>query len=621
MWTLLGAVVAVLLRRSRAPSTIAVACALVAGTAAGHARWAVRTSGQERSLAGLEASVPQPISDVGYASSDACRACHPSQYASWHRSYHRTMTQPATSATVKAPFAGETLVADDGRSYRLRRDGDELWADVSGVGSKRIALVTGSHHMQAFWLPGDSGNAQIEFPFTWLLEDRRWVGRRDVFLVGREYDKQPAVWNRICVECHVTAGQPRVDPKSAVPSSRVAELGIACEACHGPAAQHLAQNSSPLRRSALERAGLGDPTIVNPQRLPAARASEVCGQCHGIGCPPDGWLERGIGFRPGQPLDETKPILRLASLAESACRRQIEADEGFVLSRYWRDGMVRVSGREHNGVIESPCFRGGAFSCLSCHSMHQSDPDAQLARDRDGNAACTQCHAKYAGAAVEAHAHHRAGSTGASCYNCHMPQTTYGLQRAMRSHQIGVPRVEETVAVGRPNACNLCHVDRTLAWTAAALQRWYGTRSPALTDEQRTVSATVIDLLRGQAGVRALAAFSLGWGPAQEASERDWMAPYLIELLDDDYSAVRYIAYRSLRTIPGFEDLKVDYVGTQDARWAGQREARERWSKAPQSRSQRRAELLFEPNGRFARGELERIMAERREDDQMFLAE
>src|SRR4051812_38593332 len=29
----------------------------------------------------------------GYRSSDGCRACHPSQYASWHASYHRTMTQ------------------------------------------------------------------------------------------------------------------------------------------------------------------------------------------------------------------------------------------------------------------------------------------------------------------------------------------------------------------------------------------------------------------------------------------------------------------------------------------------------------------------------------------------
>jgi hypothetical protein len=32
--------------------------------------------------------------------SNACRACHPGNYASWHTSFHRTMTQVATAATL-----------------------------------------------------------------------------------------------------------------------------------------------------------------------------------------------------------------------------------------------------------------------------------------------------------------------------------------------------------------------------------------------------------------------------------------------------------------------------------------------------------------------------------------
>jgi predicted CXXCH cytochrome family protein len=130
-----------------------------------------------------------------------------------------------------------------------------------------------------------------------------------------------------------------------------------------------------------------------------------------------------------------KPILQPATMRATSCGRQIDADPSFAPTRYWRDGMVRVSGREYNGLIESPCYQRGALSCLSCHSMHDSDPDAQLARDRDGNAACTQCHRALSDErAVAAHTHHRAGSTGSTCYNCHMPHTTYGLMRAMRSH-------------------------------------------------------------------------------------------------------------------------------------------------------------------------------------------
>ncbi|MGZ3441105.1 MAG: multiheme c-type cytochrome, partial [Polyangia bacterium] len=314
VWALTGASVVVLLRRSRAASMIALAAALVATTAAGHLLWAARSASRSRSTGALRASVPQPVADGGYVSSDSCRACHPSQYASWHSSYHRTMTQTASAAAVRAPFAGETLVADDGRSYHLRRDGDELWVDISGVGARRIGMMTGSHHMQAFWLPGGRGNEQLEFPFTYLFDDQRWVSRRDVFLVGREYAKEPSMWNRICIECHVTGGQPRFEPRTVVPASAVAELGIACEACHGPAAEHVRANQSPWRRWSLHGTDAGDPTIVNPARLASARQSEVCGQCHGIGCPPDGWMQRGIGYRPGQPLAASKPILQLATL-------------------------------------------------------------------------------------------------------------------------------------------------------------------------------------------------------------------------------------------------------------------------------------------------------------------
>ena len=620
VWTLVGAAAVVLVRRSRSAPAIAAVVALVACTAAGQALWAARAKRRDRSLAALRPTVPEPVFDRGYASSDPCRACHPVEYATWHRSFHRTMTQTATASAVRAPFAGETLVADDGRRYHLRRSGDELWVDISGVGARRIGMMTGSHHMQAFWIPGGRGNEQIEFPFTYLFDDRRWVSRRDVFLVGREYDKSPSIWNRICVECHVTAGQPRVDASSGVPESRAAELGIACEACHGPAAAHVAANANPLRRETLHASGGADPTIVNPSRLSAARSSEVCGQCHGIACPPDGWMQDGIGYRPGQPLAARKQLLELASLRASACRQQIEADQSFAPSRYWSDGMVRISGREYNGLVESPCHQHGTMTCLSCHSMHDSDPDWQLARDRDGNGACTQCH-RALGDQLEAHTHHTAGSTGSTCYNCHMPHTTHGLLRAMRSHQVSVPRVQATLDTGRPNACNLCHLDRTLAWTAAALTRWYGTPAPHLTDEQRTIAASVLDVARGDAGVRAVTAWSLGWPAAQAASARDWMAPLLIELLGDEYAAVRYVAYRSLRTLPGFEDFSYDYVAPEEARFARKREARERWSRARVSGGSRRAELLFDGDGRFAGGDLERLLAGRRDDDEMFLAE
>ena len=361
---------------------------------------------------------------------------------------------------------------------------------------------------------------------------------------------------------------------------------------------------------------------MNPARLSPARSAEVCGQCHGISCPPDGWLARGLAFRPGGSLADTKPILRFATLSTSNCRADIAADHAFAAGRYWKDGMVRVSGREYNGLVESPCAQRGALTCVSCHSMHDSDPNWQLARDRDGNGACTGCHATIA-ANVPAHTHHRAGSTGSTCYNCHMPHTTWGLLRAMRSHQITRPRVQDDVEAARPNACNLCHLDRTLAWTAEALTRLCGTPSPSLTAEQRTVAASLLALTRGDAGTRAIVAWNMGWPAARAASGGGaWLAPHLVELLDDSYSAVRYNAIRSLRAISGFGDIAYDYVAPEDARWAAQRSARARVSQSGAAvPTERRATLLFDADGRFERGERERLAAERDEDDQMFLAE
>jgi hypothetical protein len=156
---------------------------------------------------------------------------------------------------------------------------------------------------------------------------------------------------------------------------------------------------------------------------------------------------------------------------------------------------------------------------------------------------------------------------------------------------------------------------------AAALQRWYGTPIPSLTSEQRTLAAALVDVARGDAGVRALTAWSMGWSAAQSASASDWLAPLLIELLDDDYAAIRYVAYHSLLRINGFADLQYDYVAGGEARWAAQREARERWARAPHAAVPAGVAPLFERDGRFLRGELERLIAERPEDDEMFLAE
>jgi hypothetical protein len=209
--------------------------------------------------------------------------------------------------------------------------------------------------------------------------------------------------------------------------------------------------------------------------------------------------------------------------------------------------------------------------------MHKTSDDArsvatwadthQVAPAMEGNQACLQCHAPIA-ADVPAHTRHQAQSTGSSCYNCHMPYTTYGLLRALRSHQISSPTVAASVDTGRPNACNACHLDKTLAWTSEYLERWYRTPPVPLNEDERTVAASLLWLLRGDAGQRALAAWSMGWPPAQSASGTVWMAAPLAMLLNDPYDAVRFIASRSLQSLPGFGGFQYDFLAQPAERTA-----------------------------------------------------
>ena len=428
-------------------------------------------------------------------------------------------------------------------------------------------MVTGSHHMQAYWVDNQHGNQQFSLPFTFLFEQQRWVPRRSVFLMDPNATNWAQVWNVGCIDCHSTAGQPRQGHERTEFDSRVAELGIACEACHGPAAKHVRLNADPLRRYQLHFGSAGDDCIVNPGRLSAKRSSEVCGRCHSIHEPRhrEDWLQNGERYHPGDDLEASLQVVRRPKSSES--RRTL----------YWSDGMIRVSGREYNGLVRTPCFQKGDLSCLSCHSMHHSSPTNQLAKAMESNTACLQCHRAFQEKLVQ-HTHHSAGSSGSLCYNCHMPYTSYGLLKALRSHQISSPTVKATLQTGRPNACNLCHLDKSLDWTSQTLAAWYQVPSEELPATNKTVAASILWALEGDAGQRALIAWHMGWPPAREVSNAAWFEPYLGALLQDPYPAVRYIAGRSLKRIPGYERLPYDYLGDANQLQRSAQLAYDTWS-------------------------------------------
>lgn len=551
----------------------------------------------------------------GFVRSDSCKACHPREYETWHDSYHRSMTQVANADTVRGTFDDIELTEGE-YVYSLRRTDDGFFVEMvdfewerertaKGMElgpmagrprtKKRIVMTTGSHYMQTYWYPSKDGRELLNFPFIYLFEEARWVPRSEVFLRPPDAEPMRQRWNDNCLGCHTTFGQPKRSESGW--DTRVAELGIACEVCHGPGEEHVALHRDPFERYLGHFADdEPDPTIVNPARLPAARSAEVCGQCHS-----KSWINDfgtfnsdGIEYRPGDELSKSKTIALPRSNPDHPwLRESIRRDARFIEQFFWGDGMIRVSGREYNGLVESACFGGGELSCLSCHSLHSDEPVMHPAEGGSGDPSCAGCHAEIA-ANVSAHSHHDAESSGSSCVNCHMPYTSYGLMRALRSHLIDSPTVAASVETGRPNACNQCHLDKTLGWTSDRLAQWYGIESPSLEDADVNTSAALRWMLEGDAAQRALMGWSFGWAPAQAASGTDWLAPYLAILLRDPYATVRYIAAKSLRSLAGFESLDYDYIAGEDDRVKKAKAAFRSWK--PPSGDARPAIMLL-PKG------------------------
>jgi hypothetical protein len=172
--------------------------------------------------------------------------------------------------------------------------------------------------------------------------------------------------------------------------------------------------------------------------------------------------------------------------------------------------------------------------------------------------------------------------------------------------------VKESVESGRPNACNLCHLDKTLDWTGEALSRWNGDRGSrtALGEDDRSIAASLLWLLRGDAGQRAIVAQAMGHAAEQRTSGTDWMAPHLAALLDDPYDAVRFIASRSLKTLPGFATFPYDFVAPQGDRYQAQIKTMATWDRTRATRRTDRS-LLFNADGSVNVDDVRRLLRER----------
>lgn len=566
--------------------------------------------------------VPPNWSDVASAPSESCARCHPDHYESWHRTYHRTMTRDATLEYVKGDFAN-AVYDYQGLKTRMTREGDAFFMETVDPGWALLAArakgrtdglpppkmvkfgvdrLVGSHWVQEYMHRQPNGRFG-RLPVLYHIVEDRWIHSNGAFLTPDSDDFwgqcRGDAWNDSCLYCHNTG--PAKNPVRGLRGevigykTEVAELGISCEACHGPGGEHVRLNHNPARRLAVRESGVGDPSIVHPERLTVPRRDEICARCHGALVPKAAmWnsTTQRDPFVAGQDLSRFNHFFRSeAEQAERSGRRPPgskpltpEQADG----RFWGDGTPLTTALEFNGMALSACYQNGKgdLSCLSCHTMHGDDPNFMLKPGMRTNEACYQCHDAYR-ARLADHTHHAADSPGSLCYNCHMPHQVYSLLTTHRSHRIEIPAVAASAGTGKPHACNLCHLDKSLGWTQTQLGRWSQREAVRkLSDDEESVSSALLLLTRADARSRVIAAGAFADPAAQRASGTDWFGPFLTRILEHErYPAVRYLAHRGLRSAHGEAAAgPFDYLGRPADRAAQLRAMRARFDAVPLGR-------------------------------------
>jgi hypothetical protein len=125
-----------------------------------------------------------------------------------------------------------------------------------------------------------------------------------------------------------------------------------------------------------------------------------------------------------------------------------------------------------------------------------------------------------------------------------MPKTSYALRTGIRSHRIESPDRTE----GKPNACVLCHLDKSADWSRAEMARLWG-RGAAVPDGVK-LPASIVGMLSADAAERVIWADAYAEREAIDASGADWEHAVLDVARRDPYAVIRFIAERSARSHP-----------------------------------------------------------------------
>lgn len=392
-----------------------------------------------------------------YVGSGTCVECHEAEMEAWKDSHHALAWSFANDTNVLGDFGSSTFSHNKADWY-FSRDNENFVVETQGAdgGQKQFKVVgvAGIAPLQQYLVDIGDGHIQA-LDVAWDIENERW------YHLYPDQDLPPGDglhwtgpyknWNARCAECHATGYQKNYNPRSSRYQSGAGEIGVGCEACHGPAEAHVAW----ARDSDAELSAYGEGLTAVGFTIDTATTNpeieiQQCASCH----------SRREPFQDGNPIPGTPfhDAYRLALLREGL---------------YHPDGQIRDEVYVYGSFLQSKMYANGV-RCSDCHDVHAAELKAE------DNSLCTQCHSPAGNPRFQSlrkatyddpsHHFHEAGSPGAACKSCHMIERTYMGIDGRRDHSFRIPRPDLTVKTEAPNACNDCHDDKTAEWAAAELE-------------------------------------------------------------------------------------------------------------------------------------------------------
>jgi hypothetical protein len=266
-------------------------------------------------------------------------------------------------------------------------------------------------------------NCHNTYPYAYRIFQKNFVGFPDATVAGALTPLSKALAKTVDVEPTVAAFEAlngRLDP-----DQHLVTLGISCESCHFGAREHVKEQKQIrfLPTSKLIRLKESDPhKHMTPNRNNPVTVLGICVQCHS-----------GNG-------------------------------------RIYPNGAAMAN--SHEGLDMHAGFCTTKLRCVDCHDPHKaSEKPSGGPTNPKHLALCVKCHSQYREPAKAlAHAKHPAGAK-VDCLDCHMPRYAQGLDELVRTHRITHPVEEVMVREGSANACNVCHLDKSLRWTLTELAR------------------------------------------------------------------------------------------------------------------------------------------------------